>query len=137
MQVIDTGGRARFFSRSAPEGVRDEEENDVEAGEGERERERRERRYSCTSSGVSASLARAISAAKYHHAQPLDGGCWVAVIDLFLLLAQYGGREPEREPARVAEFFGSRDKHMAGLRFARDGCAVAVVPWDGWRGCLS
>ena len=31
----------------------------------------------------------------------------------------------------MSEFWESRDKHVAGLWFARDGCEVVVVPRDG------
>jgi hypothetical protein len=36
-----------------------------------------------------------------------------------------------REPEKVAEFLVSKDKHVTGLRFSSDGCAVVVVPRDG------
>jgi hypothetical protein len=36
-----------------------------------------------------------------------------------------------RELEKVVEILVSKDKHVAGLRFSRDGCAVVVVPRDG------
>jgi hypothetical protein len=121
------GGVARFFLRSAPsEGV---------SVVGEREEEqRRERRYSSTSSGLSASPGAGAGAL---HAlagvQVPEGGCWVSVVYLapLWLRRESGMGMGMREPEKVAEFLVSKDKHVVGLRFSSDGCAVVVVPRDG------
>ena len=59
------------------------------------------------------SAPRTTSAAK--HRCPLPA----RVTDLVLLLSTHGGHE--WEPARVVEFWESREKQVAGLWFARDG----------------
>jgi hypothetical protein len=121
----ETGvGVARFFSRNAPlDGV---------AGvSGRTEEGRRERRYSSTSSGVSASPG-AASAGVAHTLMGVhtpEGGCWVTVVNLAPLLSR---RESGvKEPEKIAEFLVSKDKQVVGLWFSSDGCAVVVVPRDG------
>jgi hypothetical protein len=62
-----------------------------------------------------------------------EGGCWLTVVDLAPLWSR---REPgmgmgTRELEKVAEFLVSKDKHVAGLQFSMDECAVVIVPRDG------
>ena len=57
------------------------------------------------------------------------------VVDLDPLLSAHGGRE--REPAEVVQLLGSRDKHMAGLWFARDRWWRSCRVMSRWGGCFS
>ncbi|KAF8065405.1 hypothetical protein FPV67DRAFT_1451169 [Lyophyllum atratum] len=99
------GGVGKFFSRSAPE--------QGEAGVGtEREREGRGRRDSEASSGTSGSAGG-------------EGGYYVTVVDLGTLV------RGQAQPETVVEFLVGRDRAVAGLVFAGDGCSVGVVPRDG------
>lgn len=129
----------RFFSRSAPA--------EVDAGvraEEERRRRERERRYSgTTGSSLSGSPGTGVGAdgdtggagsvvGRYLQrlgptgTNSLEGGCYVTVVDLATLGTGTGG-----DPVKVAEFVVSKDRPIAGLTFAPDGCAVMVAPRDG------